>query len=62
MENYKFPSDSKIVSTDQVLINDLNNYNTLFGGVLMKKLIITQRFQLEDMQELKNVLQLLQIQ
>ncbi|MGE0975806.1 acyl-CoA thioesterase, partial [Staphylococcus cohnii] len=26
MENYKFPSDSKIVSTDQVLINDLNNY------------------------------------
>ena len=33
MENYKFPSDSKIVSTDQVLINDLNNYNTLFGGV-----------------------------
>ena len=61
MENYKFPSDSKIVSTDQVLINDLNNYNTLFG-VLMKKLIITQRFQLEDMQELKNVLQLLQIQ
>jgi acyl-CoA hydrolase len=38
MENYKFPSDSKIVSTDQVLINDLNNYNTLFGGVLMKKI------------------------
>ena len=33
MENYKFPSDSKIVSTDQVLINDLNNYDTLFGGV-----------------------------
>ncbi|MGI2272651.1 acyl-CoA thioesterase, partial [Staphylococcus cohnii] len=29
MENYKFPRDSKIVSTDQVLINDLNNYNTL---------------------------------
>ena len=38
MENYKYPSDSKIVSTDQVLINDLNNYNTLFGGVLMKKI------------------------
>ncbi|RIM63417.1 acyl-CoA thioesterase [Staphylococcus xylosus] len=38
MENYKFPRDSKIVSTDQVLINDLNNYNTLFGGVLMKKI------------------------
>ncbi|MDW4169651.1 acyl-CoA thioesterase [Staphylococcus saprophyticus] len=38
MKNYKFPSDSKIVSTDQVLINDLNNYNTLFGGVLMKKI------------------------
>ncbi|WP_432725199.1 acyl-CoA thioesterase [Staphylococcus equorum] len=33
MENYKFPRDSKIVSTDQVLINDLNNYNTLFGGI-----------------------------
>jgi acyl-CoA hydrolase len=38
MENYKFPSDSKIVSTDQVLINDLNNYNTLFGGVMKKKI------------------------
>ncbi|HLR20310.1 MAG TPA: acyl-CoA thioesterase [Staphylococcus sp.] len=38
MDNYKYPIDSKIVSTDQVLINDLNNYNTLFGGVLMKKI------------------------
>ena len=38
MENYKYPNDSKIISTDQVLINDLNNYNTLFGGVLMKKI------------------------
>lgn len=38
MENCKHPKDSKIVSTDQVLINDLNNYNTLFGGVLMKKI------------------------
>ena len=37
MENYKFPSDSKIVSTDQVLINDLNNYNTLFGGGVDEK-------------------------
>lgn len=38
MERYKYPKESKIVSTDQVLINDLNNYNTLFGGVLMKKI------------------------
>src|SRR5699024_10240434 len=38
MDNYKYPIDSKIVSTDQVLINDLNNYNMLFGGVLMKKI------------------------
>ncbi|NGP46893.1 acyl-CoA thioesterase [Bacillaceae bacterium SIJ1] len=35
---YKYPKDSLIVNTDQVLINDLNNYNTLYGGVLMKKL------------------------
>lgn len=34
----KYPSESLIVNTDQVMINDLNNYNTLFGGVLMKKL------------------------
>lgn len=38
MNSYKHPNDSRVVSTDQVLINDLNNYNTLFGGVLMKKL------------------------
>lgn len=38
MHNQKRPIESKIVSTDQVLINDLNNYNTLFGGVLMKKI------------------------
>ncbi|WP_102029532.1 acyl-CoA thioesterase [Salirhabdus sp. Marseille-P4669] len=31
-------SDTKVVQTDQVLINDLNNYHTLFGGVLMKKI------------------------
>lgn len=30
--------ESRIVNTDQVLISDLNNYNTLFGGVLMKRL------------------------
>lgn len=30
--------ESRIVNTDQVLLNDLNNYNSLFGGVLMKKL------------------------
>lgn len=29
---------SRIVNTDQVLTSDLNNYDTLFGGVLMKKL------------------------
>lgn len=55
MENCKYPNDSKIISTDQVLINDLNNYNTLFGGVLMKKLIITLLYQHEDMLGLKNV-------
>src|SRR5699024_8979710 len=38
MENCKHPKDSKIVSRDQVLINDLNNYNTLLGGALLKKL------------------------
>lgn len=31
-------SETRIVNTDQVLISDLNNYYTLFGGVLMKKL------------------------
>ncbi|UOQ50525.1 acyl-CoA thioesterase [Gracilibacillus caseinilyticus] len=30
--------DTRVVQTDQVLINDLNNYNSLFGGVLMKKM------------------------
>ncbi len=30
--------ESRIVNTSQVLTGDLNNYNTLFGGVLMKKL------------------------
>ncbi|WP_141430646.1 acyl-CoA thioesterase [Bacillus sp. 03113] len=34
----KKANESRIVNTDQVLISDLNNYNTLFGGVLMKKL------------------------
>ncbi|WP_066191083.1 MULTISPECIES: acyl-CoA thioesterase [Gracilibacillus] len=38
MKSFKHPNDSRVVSTDQVLVNDLNNYNTLFGGVLMKKL------------------------
>ncbi|WP_080874387.1 acyl-CoA thioesterase [Oceanobacillus timonensis] len=38
MTSYKHPNESRVVSTDQVLVNDLNNYNTLFGGVLMKKL------------------------
>ncbi|WP_085505345.1 acyl-CoA thioesterase [Thalassobacillus devorans] len=38
MTETKSPKESLIVNTDQVMINDLNNYNTLFGGVLMKKL------------------------
>lgn len=29
---------TRVVQNDQVLINDLNNYHTLFGGVLMKKM------------------------
>ncbi|WP_156793225.1 acyl-CoA thioesterase [Fictibacillus macauensis] len=36
--NAKKTSESRIINTDQVLSCDLNNYNTLFGGVLMKKL------------------------
>jgi acyl-CoA hydrolase len=34
----KKAKESRIINTDQVLTCDLNNYNTLFGGVLMKKL------------------------
>ncbi|MGM0776025.1 MAG: acyl-CoA thioesterase [Bacillota bacterium] len=30
--------ETRVVQSDQVLINDLNNYHTLFGGVLMKKM------------------------
>lgn len=30
--------ETRIIQNDQVLINDLNNYHTLFGGVLMRKL------------------------
>ncbi|WP_277678719.1 acyl-CoA thioesterase [Gracilibacillus dipsosauri] len=37
MESKKM-KDTRVVQTDQVLINDLNNYNSLFGGVLMKKM------------------------
>lgn len=37
MEEKKI-KDTRVVHTDQVLINDLNNYHTLFGGVLMKKM------------------------
>ncbi|PLT30585.1 acyl-CoA thioesterase [Peribacillus deserti] len=33
-----FCSASKVVHTDLVLPNDTNNHNTLFGGVLMKKM------------------------
>ncbi len=32
MESKKM-KDTRVVQTDQVLINDLNNYNSLFGGV-----------------------------
>jgi acyl-CoA hydrolase len=31
-------SETRVIHTDQVLLNDLNNYHTLFGGVLMKKM------------------------
>ncbi|CAH0346644.1 MULTISPECIES: acyl-CoA thioesterase [unclassified Bacillus (in: firmicutes)] len=34
----KKAKESRIINTAQVLLTDLNNYNTLFGGVLMKKL------------------------
>jgi acyl-CoA hydrolase len=34
----KKAKDSRIINTAQVLSCDLNNYNTLFGGVLMRKL------------------------
>ncbi|SFA95221.1 Acyl-CoA hydrolase [Lentibacillus halodurans] len=34
----KLMKDTRVVQTDQVLINDLNNYHSLFGGVLMKKM------------------------
>lgn len=34
----KTVKETRVVQTDQVLINDLNNYHTLFGGVLMKKM------------------------
>jgi acyl-CoA hydrolase len=36
--NAKKAKESRIINTAQVLSCDLNNYNTLFGGVLMKKL------------------------
>ncbi|TDL30812.1 acyl-CoA thioesterase [Jeotgalibacillus sp. S-D1] len=36
--NTRRMGDTRIIQNDQVLINDLNNYHTLFGGVLMKKL------------------------
>lgn len=36
--NKKRARESRIINTDQVMSLDLNNYNTLFGGVLMRKL------------------------
>ncbi|MCG7332474.1 acyl-CoA thioesterase [Salinicoccus roseus] len=38
MTDFKNPKDSKVISIDQVFANDLNNYDTLFGGVLMKRI------------------------
>ncbi|WP_409288169.1 acyl-CoA thioesterase [Peribacillus sp. SCS-37] len=38
MKKELFCSESKVVHTDLVLPNDTNNHNTLFGGVLMKKM------------------------
>ena len=42
MENYKYPNDSKIISTDQVLINDLNNYITKLIQLLKVLIIVIQ--------------------
>lgn len=38
MMEAKKVKETRVVQTDQVLTNDLNNYHTLFGGVLMKKM------------------------
>ncbi|WP_026693997.1 acyl-CoA thioesterase [Peribacillus kribbensis] len=38
MEEKLYCSESKVVHTDLVMPNDTNNHNTLFGGVLMKKM------------------------
>ncbi|HWO78146.1 MAG TPA: acyl-CoA thioesterase [Bacillus sp. (in: firmicutes)] len=34
----KYCKESRVVHTDLVLPNDTNNHNTLFGGVLMKRI------------------------
>ncbi|GAA0316122.1 acyl-CoA thioesterase [Bacillus carboniphilus] len=38
MSEKKYCKESRVVHTDLVLPNDTNNHNTLFGGVLMKRI------------------------
>lgn len=61
MESKKM-KDTRVVQTDQVLINDLNNYNSLFGGVLMKKWMPVPLYRQEGILALRNVLLLQPIQ